>query len=862
MAQYRPQNFEKKWQELWDKQKSYRTPNPGDMGFDSKKPSYYVLDMFPYPSGSGLHVGHASGYIGTDIIARKKRMEGFNVLHPMGWDAFGLPAEQYAIQTGQHPRKTTEINTQNFRNQLKKLGLSYDWDREVDTSTPEYYKWTQWLFLKLYEKGLVYEKEVPVWWCEDLKTVLANEEVINGRSERGNYPCERRPLRQWVLKITAYADRLVEDLKLLDWPESVKKMQVDWVGKSEGAEIDFAIENNSEKIRVFSTRPDTLFGVNAVVLAPEHHLVASLTTPAQKSEVDAYVQMAKSKSERDRKAEVKEITGAFTGSYAFHPLHHDQKIPIYIADYVIADYGTGAVMSVSAHDERDHSFAKKMGLKVKRVILAPTEIQASLKEDDCYTGEGILQNSPGYDGLSSEAARKQITIALEKLGRGEKKITYKLKDWVFSRQRYWGEPFPLAYDSNGEIVPAKESELPILLPDMTDFKPSADGASPLARVPEWVNFKNSDGRALKRVTDTMPGWAGSCWYFLRFMDPKNSQAAFSKEAVNYWKQVDLYIGGTSHAVMHLLYARFWHKVFFDFNLVPEPEPFKKLFNQGMVTAYAYRDQTQRLVPSDDVEAVGAGYRRKSTGETLERIVTKMAKSLKNVVNPDDVIEQHGCDVLRIYEMFMGPLDSEKAWADEAVPGCERFLRRLWNIFVQEDEQIFQHLLKKSTASPDLQNDKQVKLERAIQKCLKRVNETFGNFNFNVAVASFMECLNTLSEHPEALSREQAETFLKILSPFCPHFSAELWSRLGNTSLIDYEAWPELKPEFLQENDFELVISVNGKPRKKLQVKRGTTANELEEIAKAQVTDWTKDQEIKKVIVVVDKLVNIVCAPKK
>ncbi|NUM59036.1 MAG: leucine--tRNA ligase [Bdellovibrionaceae bacterium] len=852
MSQYNAQSIEKKWQEKWDTEKTYKCNNPGDKNFDSSKPSYYVLDMFPYPSGSGLHVGHASGYVGTDIIARKKRMDGFNVLHPMGWDAFGLPAEQYAIQTGQHPRVTTEVNANNFRKQLKLLGLSYDWDREIDTSLPEYYKWTQWLFLKLYEKGLVYQKEVAVWWCEDLKTVLANEEVINGRSERGNYPCVRRPLKQWVLKITEYADRLLSDLDLLDWPDHIKKMQSDWIGRSEGAEIDFVVENSDKKIRVFSTRVDTIFGVTAVVLAPEHPWVKDLTTEAQKTDVQNYLNQTSAKSERDRQAEVKEISGTFTGSYAYHPLIANKKIPIYIADYVIADYGTGAVMSVPAHDERDYRFAKLLELPLIPVI-KPDGI---ISDIECFTEDGVLVNSEIFSGLKSSDARSKITTTLENKKLGSKKITYKLKDWVFSRQRYWGEPFPLSFDESGNIIPTPESELPVVLPEMKDFTPSEDGSSPLARVQDWVKYTSKAGKSLERSTDTMPGWAGSCWYYLRFMDPHNAKEPFSKNAISYWKQVDLYVGGTAHAVMHLLYARFWHKVFFDCNLVPTPEPFKKLFNQGLVTAFAFKDSTGRLVVSDEVENVEGVYKRKSTGETVERFITKMSKSLKNVVNPDDIITSHGCDILRAYEMFMGPLDDEKPWTDDGLPGCTRFLKRTWNLFHDDSGEIRKNLLRSASVTSDFTADQQ-QIEEAFHKCLKRVNESFVNFNFNTSIAAFMEYLNDISGKVDQMTTAQGENFLRILSPFCPHIAAELWEKTQHNNRIDFEKWPELDLKLAEGSTFELVISLNGKPKKRLKTQRGSSSSILEAKALEAMSDLVSKDKIIKTVVVPDKLVNFV-----
>jgi leucyl-tRNA synthetase len=586
MSKYEPRKIEVEWQAKWEQQQLYRCPNPGEKGFDPAKKSYYVLDMFPYPSGSGLHVGHASGYIGTDVVARKKRMDGCNVLHPMGWDAFGLPAEQYAIQTNQHPRKTTDINTAHFREQLKKIGLSYDWSREIDTSNPSYYRWTQWVFLQLYKKGLVYRKEMPVWWCEELKTVLANEEVINGRSERGNYPCVRRPLTQWVFRITEYADKLLEGLQGLDWPESVKKMQEDWIGKSIGAEIDFLLTEKAQdgRITVFSTRPDTLFGVAAVVLAPEHPLVKKITPSSHQEEVSRFIQDITTRSERDRKSEADEFSALFTGATCVHPLTNE-KVPVYIASYVLADYGSGAVMAVPSHDERDFLLAKKMKLPLKAVVIPAS---AAEKPSECFTADGVLQNSAEFSGLTSEAARTSITKKLESLNRGRERVSYKIRDWIFSRQRYWGEPFPLLIDEKGQVVTVDEKGLPVELPHMEDFKPNQDGSSPLARHQAWVDVKEN-GKVYQRVTDTMPGWAGSCWYYLRFMDPHNANEAFSKEAIQYWKHVDLYVGGASHAVMHLLYARFWHHVLYDLGLVTEPEPFKRLFNQGMVTAFAFKD---------------------------------------------------------------------------------------------------------------------------------------------------------------------------------------------------------------------------------------------------------------------------------
>ena len=842
MARYNYREVELKWQKKWEESQVYHATNPNEPGFDPKKKPFYVLDMFPYPSGSGLHVGHASGYIGTDIVARKKRMEGYNVLHPMGWDAFGLPAEQYAIQTNQQPRSITDTNTENFRKQLKLIGLSYDWAREVDTSDPTYYKWTQWIFLQLYKKGMIYRKEMPVWWCEELKTVLANEEVINGRSERGNYVCVRRPLTQWVFKITAYAERLLEDLSLLDWPESVKKMQVDWIGKSIGAEIDFKVNGSGENITVFSTRPDTLFGVVALVLAPEHPLVKKITTAEMKPKVDAYMAAASSKSERERKAEVEKITAQNIGAFADHPLIPGAKIPIYIGDYVLADYGTGAVMAVPAHDERDFELAKAQNLPIKKVI-APLPGQ---EDKECFTEYGTMFNSGSFDGLSSEEGKAKVGEALEKAGRGRARTTYKIRDWIFSRQRYWGEPFPLLLDEKDEVILVQEVDLPVELPPMQNFQPSADGSSPLNRVPEWVNVTDKNGRKLRRVTDTMPGWAGSCWYYLRFMDPLNKNEAYSKEALNYWKQVDLYVGGASHAVMHLLYARFWHKVLFDLGLVTEKEPFKKLFNQGMVTAFAFRDSTGRLVPSDEIEQKGMDYFRKTNGEKVERFISKMAKSLRNVVNPDDVIAEKGCDSFRLFEMFMGPLDSEKPWTDDGIAGCEGFIKKLWNTCIDE------HGNLKISSGAD-----SAKIWRALHKALKRTDDSFELFNFNIAIAAMMEGLNEIRDSGEQMTRPQMEFFMKMLAPFAPHMASEFWEMLGNKTWIDFAAWPVYDAKFVAEDDFELVLQVNGKIRKKIRVPINMEEAQAVPLAHKELVDFLAGKEVVKTIYVKNKLLNVV-----
>lgn len=832
--------IDRKWQQKWLTQKAYKAYNPNESGFNPDQKPYYVLDMFPYPSGSGLHVGHASGYIGTDIVARKKHMEGFNVLHPMGWDAFGLPAEQYAIQTGQHPRTTTDQNTANFRKQLQNLGLSYDWDREIDTSHPSYYKWTQWIFLQLYKQGLVYRKEMPVWWCEELKTVLANEEVINGKSERGNYPCERRPLTQWVFRITDYAEKLLTDLDDLDWPESVKKMQRDWVGKSFGARIQFRVTNADTTLEVFSTRPDTLFGVVALVLAPEHTLVDQLTTFDQRSAVEAYRRQTSQRSERDRKAEVNQVSACFIGATVEHPLT-GEKLPVYIADYVLADYGTGAVMAVPAHDERDYLLAQTVGLPIKRVI-QPSLDQMS---EGCFTEDGILVNSGEFSGLQSEVARSAIVTQLVAKGCGQSQVTYKIRDWIFSRQRYWGEPFPMLLDSHDTVVLVEELDLPVLLPEMSDFQPSPDGSSPLARVPDWVEVTEPSGRRLRRVTDTMPGWAGSCWYYLRFMDATNEQMPFSKQAVEYWNQVDLYVGGASHAVMHLLYARFWHKVLYDIGIVPTKEPFKKLFNQGMVTAFAFRDESGRLVPTDEVTQNGAAWIRLSDGSKVERFVSKMAKSLRNVVNPDDVIEQKGCDTVRLYQMFMGPLADDKPWDDVGLSGCENFLKRFWNFILDE------------SGNPRLSQQEDPRNWKALHKALKRVNDSFDHFNFNTSVAAFMECLNDLKETGVLLSKAQLEMLVKMMHPFVPHLTSELWEILGHTNWLHKESWPDLDSSYLVATDFELVFQINGKIRKRKVVPVDISESDVFALAEIELSEQLAGQSIVKKIYVPKKLCNIV-----
>jgi len=856
---YDPAAIEPKWQRRWESDGTFRARNPGQPGFDPKQPKYYVLDMFPYPSGSGLHVGHAVGYIGTDIVARRKRMEGYNVLHPMGWDAFGLPAEQYAIQTGKHPRQTTAENTANFRRQLKLLGLSYDWSREIDTSDPRYYRWTQWIFLKLFERGLAYQAEVPVWWCEELKTVLANEEVIHGRSERGNHPCVRRPLKQWMLKITAYAERLLQDLDLLDWPESIKTQQREWIGRSEGAEVRFDLQSvPGEHLLVFTTRPDTIFGATFMVVAPEHPLVARMTTPARKKDVDLYLAAAARKSELERTDLAKEKTGVFTGGFAWNPVFERAdpraRIPVWVADYVLASYGTGAIMAVPGQDERDWDFAKAHDLPIVRTVKPP----ADFPEDRAYLGEGPAVNSAWLDGLGVAAAKKKAIERLGEEGLATPRTTYKLRDWLFSRQRYWGEPFPLLHRVDGKILPVPGDALPVELPAMEDFKPSADGSAPLARAKEWVATRDpSTGQAARRDTDTMPGWAGSCWYWLRFMDPGSDSAPFSKEAERYFGPVDLYVGGAAHAVMHLLYARFWHKVLFDAGIVSTKEPFQRLFNQGLVEAFAYQDSSGRLVPSDEIEDKAGRFRRKSTGEEVAQIVTKMAKSLKNVVNPDDIVAEHGTDTLRLYEMFMGPLADSKPWNPRDIPGCRRFLERVWRLYVDPESSEPVRPSLASRASARVIEGESLALERSLARALELVDASFRHLNFNTAIAGLMSFVNDATKHPEAFSPDQASRFLRALAPFAPHVAEELWDRMGEKTPLGRAPWPLPDARYLVQDEVEIAVQVLGRLRGTAKIQNGADRSAHEAAAREAVRSQIDGRQIVKVIVVPGKLVNFV-----
>jgi len=797
------QQIEKKWQQYWEENKTYKTTEEKD------KPKFFAMGMFPYPSGAGLHVGHPKSYTAVDIQARMKRMQGYNVLHPMGWDAFGLPAEQYAIDTGNPPAEFTKKNIETFTKQLKSLGFSYDWDREVNTTDPNYYKWTQWIFIQLYKKGLAYIDEVAVNWCPALGTVLANEEVIDGKSERGGHPVIRKPMKQWVLKITEYADRLLEDLEELDWPESLKEMQRNWIGRSEGAEITFHIDGHNEQFTVFTTRPDTLFGATYAVIAPEHPLVKKITTNEQKSDVEAYLDEVQKKSDLERTDLAKDKTGVFTGAYAINPVNQE-KMPIWVADYVLMSYGTGAIMAVPAHDERDYEFAKKFNLPIREVVAGGNI------EKEAYTGDGEHVNSDFLNGLNKEDAIQKMIAWLEEKGIGKKKITYKLRDWLFSRQRYWGEPIPIIHWEDRTMTTVPEEELPVLLPEMTEIKPSGTGESPLANATDWLEVVDPvTGKKGRRETNTMPQWAGSCWYYLRYIDPKNDQFIADPEKLKQWLPVDIYIGGAEHAVLHLLYARFWHKVLYDLGVVPTKEPFQKLFNQGMIL-----------------------------GENNE----KMSKSKGNVVNPDEIVSSHGADTLRLYVMFMGPLDASIAWSTNGLDGARRFLDRVWRLLVEED----------GTLTSKVVNTEGGALEKVYHQTVKKVTEDFENLHFNTAISQMMVFINEAYK-AEQLPKVYVEGFVKMLSPVCPHIAEELWKILGHTSSLTYEAWPTYDESKLVSDEVEIVVQINGKVKTKLTVAAKATKEELEEVAMNddKVKEQLVGKTVRKVITVPGKLVNIV-----
>lgn len=795
---YDHQSVEKKWQQYWKENKTFKTDTT-----DFSKPKYYVLDMFPYPSGNGLHVGHPEGYTATDIVARKKRMEGYNVLHPMGFDSFGLPAEQFAIQTGNHPSIFTEKNIDHFRDQIQALGFSYDWDREIATSHPDYYKWTQWIFTQLYKKGLAYIDEIPVNWCPELKCVLANEEVIDGKSERGGYPVIRKPMRQWVLRITEYADRLLEDLDLVDWPSSTKEMQKNWIGKSQGANVVFNVDGHDKQFTVFTTRCDTLFGATYCVMAPEHPFIDEITTPEQKEAVEEYKKKAALKSDLQRTDLNKDKTGVFTGAYAINPVN-GKKIPIWISDYVLASYGTGAIMAVPAHDTRDYEFAKKFDLPIIPVL------EGGNIEEEAWTQDGVHINSEWLDGLNKQEAIDKMLAWLEEKGVGEAKTTYKLRDWLFSRQRYWGEPIPIIHMEDGTMRTVDVQDLPLELPATDNFQPADDGQSPLANCKDWLEVE-IDGVKGTRETNTMPQWAGSCWYYLRYIDPRNNEALADPELLEHWLPVDLYIGGAEHAVLHLLYSRFWHKVLYDLGVVSTKEPFQKLFHQGMILG--------------------------SNGE-------KMSKSRGNVVNPDQIIESHGADALRVYEMFMGPLESGLPWSEQGLDGTRRWLERVWRFFTEE-------------AQYTDENDG--KLDKVYNQTVKKVSNDIDTLNFNTAISQMMVFINDAYK-TKTIYRPYAEGFVKMLSAFAPHLGEELWTGvLGHEGSIAYEKWPEWDESKMVETTHTVVVQVNGKVRGKFEAMTGTDDEELKKIALElkPVQKQLEGKEIKKIIVVRGKVVNIV-----
>jgi len=838
--------IEPKWQTIWEERQLFHAPNPGEKNFDPSKPKFYILDMFPYPSGAGLHVGHPEGYTATDIVARYKRMRGFNVLHPMGWDAFGLPAEQYAIKTGEHPATTTRANVAKFKAQLKHIGFSYDWQREINTTDPRYYKWTQWIFLQIYNSWfnaetnkaepistyrgpapdrvrLAYVADVPVNWCAELGTVLANEEVVDGKSEIGGFPVVRRPMRQWMLRITAYAERLLNELDGLDWPEGIKLLQRNWIGRSEGAEVDFSvagIDDRGYKIRVFTTRPDTLYGATYMVLAPEHSLLDLIVTEEQWPAMREYRERAARKSDLERTELAKEKTGVFSGAYAVNPVN-SERIPIWVADYVLLGYGTGAIMGVPAHDERDLAFARKFHLPIREVV------RPLGGEDPIgFVGEGIAINSPVIDGLPSREAIRKITAWLEELGLGKDTINYKLRDWLFSRQRYWGEPFPIVWE-NEKHRAIDQNELPVVPPPLDDYKPIGTGEPPLARAREWVRYSDNG----LRETNTMPQWAGSCWYYLRFCDPQNDKRFVGKEAERYWMGgdkpggVDLYVGGTEHAVLHLLYARFWHKVLFDLGYLSKPEPFQRLVNQGIVL-----------------------------GEDNQ----KMSKSRGNIVNPDDVIDQYGADTFRCYEMFMGPLEQMKPWSMRGVEGISRFLARVWRLLMAENQAGEWEL---STKLKSIGPDKaQQKLTHAT---IKKVTEDIESLSFNTAISQMMIFVNAFT-NAETLPLSAMRTFLVLLNPFAPHLTSELWQKLNskfgdNVSDMTEQKWPDYDERFLAEDEVEMVIQVNGKVRDRMNMSIHSTEEDTKSAALAnpRIQRLVNGKTVRKVVVVPKKLVNIV-----
>ena len=932
MPSYHPADVERRWQQFWETNKTFRTPDPGEPGTENK-PKCYLLDMFPYPSGAGLHVGHPEGYTATDILARFKRMTGFHVLHPMGWDAYGLPAEQYAVKTNTHPRITTRSNIDTFRRQIKSLGFSYDWDREVDTTDPAYFKWTQWIFLTIYDtwydhvtgKGrpiselpipadvsaqgdaavrkyqdghrLAYQAEVPVNWCPAMGTVLANEEVIDGKSEVGGFPVERRPLRQWLMRITAYAERLLADLEPLDWSHSIKEMQRNWIGKSEGAEVHFALADGSEVITVFTTRPDTLFGATYMVLSPEHPLVATITTPDHATAVKEYQQAAARKSDFERTETAKKKTGVFTGAYAINPVYNE-KVPIWIADYVLASYGTGAIMAVPGHDERDFAFAKQFGLPIVTVVRPPEEwlaktgsTVADLKEPFCEEGTAI-NSGPQLDGLSTADAKREISVMLESRKLGHRRVNYKLRDWLFSRQRYWGEPFPVLHGADG-IVALSPADLPLVPPELEDFKPTGTPEGPLSKATDWVNVTR-DGKPYQRETNTMPQWAGSCWYFLRYIDPRNDTAFADPAKLKHWLPVDLYVGGAEHAVLHLLYARFWHKVLFDRGYLPCPEPFQRLVNQGMILGEieftGYKRHEHWISASDvkdddggvpyindrkkyphvlgdqpsvavevvkvveaDVEKVGDSWVLKADSRIrIDARAHKMSKARGNVVNPDDIVKEYGADSLRLYEMFMGPLEAVKPWNTASIAGVYKFLSRAWRLIVDDHAET----LTLSAAVKDVVPDRDTL--RVLHRTIQKVGEDTEALRFNTAISAMMEFVNHVTKL-EVRPRGILDPFVLLLAPYAPHVAEELWHALGHATTLAYEPWPTFDPALTAADAIDVPVQINGKLRTVLKVPAeiGDAALEAAALADEKVKESLAGKTIKKTIVKSKKLVNLV-----
>ncbi len=799
MVKYNHKKIEKKWQKEWEKQDLYKA-----IDFD-QRPKKYIMVEFPYPSGDGLHMGHPRSYCALDALVRKKRMEGYNVLYPMGWDAFGLPTENYAIKTGIHPREVTKQNIKVIKGQLKALGLSFDWSREINTTDPEYYKWSQWIFLQFFKKGLAYQAQMPINWCPSCRIGLAHEEVIAGKCERCGAQTEQKNLKQWMLKITAYADRLIDDLEKVDYAERIKKQQINWIGRSYGVEIDFPIEGVDESITIFTTRPDTLFGVTAMTLAPEHPLVGKIIADQRKKEVEEYIQQAKKKSEFERTQLEKEKTGVFTGAYCLNPANQE-KTPIWVSDYVVASYGGGAVMIVPAHDKRDYAFAKKFGLGTKQVV-SGGEISKGP-----YLEYGKLINSGQFNGLSSEKAIKEIIAWLEQKGAGRQKVNYKLRDWVFSRQHYWGEPIPIIHCPECGAVPAPEDQLPVKLPEVEKYQPTETAESPLANIKEWVEVKCPQcGGPGRRETDTMPNWAGSSWYFLRYLDPKNQNEFADFKKMEYWLPVDLYNGGMEHTTLHLLYSRFWHKFLYDLGYAPTEEPYQRRVSHGIVLAEDGR---------------------------------KMSKSFGNVIRPDEIVEKYGADTLRVYEMFMGPFDQAIAWSDKSMRGCWRFLNRIWQ---------FYHNQQKIGSSGSQ------KIIIKLHQTIKKVSQDLEAMKFNTAIAAMMEFINLWSEKEQSLSRQEAEAFLKILAPFAPHLSEELWQKMGNRESIFKQVWPEHSQDLIQEETYQLIIQINGKVRDKIEVKQGISEEEAKKMAlnREKIKRWLSGQEPKKVIYLANRLINIV-----